>query len=109
MVAVLLVVTAGCGSDPKTSRLQQGDRVLIIFDVAGKSLDVAGIYTKRGPTQKESEVVAVSPATRAIVLHDEEKVIGGSPQMRWVQVKIDEGENAGTVGDVMRGWLRPAK
>lgn len=106
----VVALAVGCGSDPQTSRLAEGEPVVLILSLGKEkqAFERASVLTKRAKTIAESEVVDVPAGTRAIVLTDTDSNTADE-RTRWVQIKIDEGEKAGTVGEAMRGWLRPAK
>lgn len=110
MLAGVLVLLPACGGDQRAGTLRPGDHVLLLLEQKnGKTFDDLVVVIGRKERIGESQGFARVPnGTRAIVLSD-----AGSktpdPKKRWVQIKIDEGEKAGTVADAMRGWLIPAK
>jgi hypothetical protein len=100
----LLLLLAGCGSDPATSRLATGSSAML-FDESRSHVVVAD-----RPAAELKGVESVPVGTHVTVLADDEKSsdISGK-DYRDVRISVREGPHQGYVGKVNRYELRPVK
>ena len=96
--ALIALAAAGC-SDPVTSNLAVGQRVILIpADPNGSKTTV---------DLPDGTFTGVAAGTRATVVSDDD-TSADPPSIRIVRIRISEGPRADLVGTTSRQFLRPA-
>lgn len=93
-----LVLVAGCGGNPETSRLAPGSQAYAH----------SGEYDVIVIKGKGDEMQGVGVGTKVTVVEDDEPDDLEIPGNREVRVRVAEGEREGLVGKTFRTNLRPS-
>jgi hypothetical protein len=106
ITGLIVLALAGCGDrSPAGSRMRTGDQAVIVEEIGDRSLI---------ETQSASGLAFVDVGTRVTILDDDQesrvqtlKGDAGPRDYRKVRFRVEEGEQAGTVGRLWRFKLRP--